>query len=127
MPFKLNMSDVKGVPDPGMYVLQLEDIRYVEKKTEAGENSDYLNCRWRIMEPENWVGAPPVWSIHSLTPQSRYFLKNWLEALTGQEWADDDMELDENELVGLFINATLVHDEYKGQVRAKVKDWFPNN
>lgn len=126
MAIKLDMGSVKGVQDPGMYTLRLADCRIVEKVDDNGDNADYISARWEVLLPEEWIGSPSVWSNHSLKPQARYFLKNWLEALTQQEWGDDDMELEEDSLVNLTVCASIVHREYNGKVTANVKDWFPD-
>jgi len=60
----------------------------------------------------------------SLQPQALFNLRRTLEAL-GYEVPNGPMDLDLNELKGLYMGVHVEGEEYQGKVRPRVTDVFP--
>lgn len=112
-----------GIVPEGMCLLRLEDVEVKDKKGTTGE-SRYLNFRFQPVFPEEVANCRPVWHVASLTPQSRWALKDTLEAITGSAWDQDGMDLDPRELIGSIVQAAITHEMYEGKPRAKIKDLY---
>lgn len=119
---ELDFGDVKsGAPDEGIYLLRVSDVQV--KPTQNKPENKNLNFEYTIVEPEDWAGWK-VWDNVSLTPQARWRLQQVLEAITGEEWRSDSMQLDPRDLLGNEFSASLMHNLYEGRTIAKVKDYF---
>ena len=119
---ELDFGDVKsGAPAEGVYKLRVSDVQI--KPTKDKPENKNLNLEYTIDEPEEWAGWK-VWDNVSLTPQARWRLQQVLEAITGEEWRDDSMQLDPRDLLGKEFEASLIHSTYEGKTNAKVKDYF---
>lgn len=104
-------DDFKPVED-GEYVVRCEDV-----EVEQGKNAPYLNMKFSI-GPEF---KKLVWDMWSLSDKKfpRKQLQENLETLTGEEWKDEEMDLEPKELVGLVCNAIITTDTYFSEKKNK--------
>lgn len=119
---ELDFGDVKsGAPDEGIYLLRVSDVQI--KPTKDKPENKNLVFEYTISEPEEWMNWK-IWDNVSLTPQARWRLQQVLEAITGEDWRQDSMQLDPRDLLGKEFSASLMHTLYEGRTIAKVKDYF---
>jgi hypothetical protein len=63
----------------------------------------------------------------SLKNESLPYLKIFLEAVTNEIWEDDNMELDPSDLLGMYVQATVITKMGTDNVeRNQIQRWFPN-
>ena|SRR5436190_23996061 len=121
MTIPLDFSDVGGVPDEGIYRLRVSDVEI--KPTKDKPENKNLVLEFTIVEPIEWMNFK-IWDNVSLTPQARWRLQQVLEAITGEEWREDNMSLDPRDLLGQEFEAGVFHSDYQGRKIPKVKDYF---
>ncbi|MFN8163898.1 MAG: hypothetical protein U0R26_08720 [Solirubrobacterales bacterium] len=120
-------DDVVVVPE-GMYPVKVEEVVL----REANSGSNYLKFRFTVVEGEHEDAV--LWGIGSLREDMRWALRQTFRAL-GFDAEDLTIETEagdggeeivvEPDFVGLEALAQVVHDEYLGEVRAKVKRLVP--
>jgi hypothetical protein len=103
----------RPVPD-GNYNASLHKLTQ-----EEGQNSGepYLHCVWKIADGK-CAGA----TIHdniSLQPQSLWRFRTILECL-GLEVAEDDMDIDPNDLIGEVAGIEVTNEDYEGKDRPRI-------
>jgi len=122
---KLDFGNVSSEPIPeGMYSFQIADVG--ESTTSKGNAQ--MDVKLSVIQPDEHIGRV-VWDNFVLVPQSLWVLQKFLEAATGKEWKDSDMDLEPKELVGLFVRGTVMHKENPNQpgvVRARIREYFPD-
>lgn len=111
-----------GLLPEGMVILQVADVEVKDKKDDP--SSQYLSFRMKPVFPEDVANCRPVFHISSLKPEARWALKDTLEAITGMDWDQDGMSLDPRDLLGLLVQATIVHETYNNKLQAKIKNLF---
>lgn len=111
-----------GLIPEGLYIFQVEDLEVKESKKDP--SSRYLNFKCRAVQPEGFEKHLPVWHMSSLLPQSRWKLKADLEAITGEDWSQDGMDLDPRAIVGCLFQGVVIHEIYENKPNAKFKDLF---
>lgn len=119
----LNFGDVeppKPLPD-GTYEFSVAKIEVKDTKGSDGTKK-YLNFQFNCVDDnvENLAKVPPVFDIASLEPNARWKVQQVLEAITGQFWREDGMNLDLEDLLGERVTLTVTTDSYNGQPRNKV-------
>lgn len=119
---KLNMGNVSSAPLPeGNYLFRIADAN-------VGPNSkgnQQLNIKLVVIQPEEFTDRV-VWDNFVLVDQSLWALQKFLNAVTQKDWEEDDMDLDENELIGLFVRGTAVISTWEGKERNKIREYFPD-
>jgi len=111
-----------GLVDEGMVVLRIDDVTV--KPTKSDQTRNNIVFKATAVWPEDQNNRRPIFFQNSLEKESRWALKDTLEAITGQDWAEDGMSLNPRELVGLLVQATIVHEVYQGKTNAKVQSLF---
>lgn len=101
--------------EEGDYLLEVAEVT-----KEKGDKGDYLN--WKITSVNDPEGAI-VYNNTSLTPQSLWNLKAFLEAL-GVEVPDDEMDLDLSEYVGLQFMGSIGLESFEGKKRPRLEDFW---
>lgn len=100
MPLDLNMGSVPdGFPtlDDGVYEARL--TKAVFKPSKNDSSNQVLHCNWEVVTPSR------TWSLLSFPtytrdPNKNFTFKQFLQAITGEEWSQDDMAFDENDVIG---------------------------
>lgn len=92
----------------------LVKIVNVEKKT--SQNGEYLNWRLEIIGAGDPDLGKALWHMTSLLPQARFKLDQFLDALG----APMTGRIAVGKLVGYKLKVVVKHEEYQGQMRAKV-------
>lgn len=113
-----------GMLPEGMVILQVADVEVKDKKGTEDGSSRYLQFKMVPVFPDEVQNCRPVWHISSLKPEARWALKDTLEAITGQDWSEDGMDLDPRDLIGCTVQASIIHEMYNSKPQAKIKDLF---
>jgi hypothetical protein len=124
----LDFDDIKGVADEGMYLLRCveAEIRQTKGK-ETIPDARNLFLTWQILKPEEWIGAPDVLDVLSLSKKMRRVLKEKLEGMTGKVWDQSGMRIVPREFIGMFAWASLVVDKYNDRDINKIRQYFPDS
>lgn len=93
-------------------------LKVAEVTQEEGDKAPYL--KWVL---ENEDGAR-VWNNTSLSKQSLWNLKAFLEAL-GQEVPQDEMDIDLEELVDCEVMGMIENETYEGKKKPRLVDFWP--
>lgn len=124
MPIVLNMGGVaKAGPLPeGMYTVQVADLEV--KETQGKPENKNLDMKMRVLEgPDGDTYIDRTFRVfQSMSGNSLPFVKALLEAFTNEEWAEDNMEFEPTDLVGLMAKCTTYPDK-KGFTQ--VTAWYP--
>jgi hypothetical protein len=120
-----------GPPPPDVYLFTVSEVEY--KKPEGTNakgqpKSPYLNFTHQIVEGPH--EGKNVWDICSLAPQALWRLQNFLRALTGDPWEDDNMQLEPSELLGMTFKGVTdieTYDDKNGveQKKAVITSFYP--
>lgn len=112
MPINLDFGSdaVSGaLPPEGEYEVQCTKCEFFPAK--SADKYPYLRWEFSITNAA-YAKTFPISHITSLSPNSRYFLQQFLEALTQTSWNDDNMELDPQDMVGYCAKALIIHQPY---------------
>lgn len=113
MPINLDFGPdaVAGaLPPEDEYEVQCTKCEFVEAK--SADKFPYLRWEFIISDGPHAAKTFPISHITSLSPNSRYFLQQFLEALTQSSWNDDNMELDPQDMPGHIAKAIIIHQPY---------------
>ena len=99
-----------GLPDEGTYDVICSGCEYLEAKAEG----KYPQLKWefKISEGKYAETAFPISYWTSLSPNARYYLQQFLEALTRKAWDQDNMTIDPKDMPGRTAMAVIVHKPY---------------
>lgn len=95
--------------------MHLCEIASVEKKTSNTSGNEYLNWRLTVIGSNDPDYGKSLWHMTSLTPQSRWKLEQFLDAVRAPEG-----KLRVSKLVGRKLKAEVAHEEFEGKTRARV-------
>jgi transcription antitermination factor NusG len=115
----LDFSEVKtraAIPD-GDYQVEVTDV---EMKT-ASTGNDMLAVQFNITEGE--YEGKTLYRNFVLTPQAMWVIMEFLQA-AGWEIDGDEIELDEEDLIGLEVGATTTTEVYEGRPRSQIGSFF---
>ena len=117
----LSFSDApvkKPLPANEEYTLRIKKAEVAPTKDGTSQN---LNVEFIVQDvPDEYT----VWKTFNLKPQSLWNLRNFLNVLAGgEQYSDEDVEFDPDELVGQEIGAILVTNVYEGK-ESSVPDTF---
>lgn len=95
------------------------DIRCVEAEVKPNKAKDGMNLAmtFEIINHPQHEGRK-LFHTQSLKENSLWRAKEVLEALTGESWEEDNMELDPSDLPGLTCRVFVVQDLHYDSVRA---------
>lgn len=121
---ELHFDGVYKEPIPeGQYLFILTSVQVKQNKAKDGNN---LILNAKVIEPEEFYDEE-VSDLISLKPQVRWRLQAMLEAVTGNEWREDGMSLDTDELIGEKFLGVIVHQpNYQDDTKmdAKIKTYL---
>lgn len=101
-----------AMPPEGEYAVICSGCEYVPAKGEG--KFPQLKWEFKISDGPYAETAFPINHWTSLSPKARYFLQQFLEALTRKAWDGDNMELDPKDMPGRTAKAIIVHNPYTG-------------
>jgi len=119
MPLNLNFGDVGSIPEEGTKL-----VKCILAEVKAGKQAPYIKFQFELLGPD-MPGFNQLYLNLSCAQQSLWATQKSLEALTGREFRDDNMEIDENDFSGLICGAIVVHGEYQGVERPQIDSLVP--
>jgi hypothetical protein len=111
-----------GLLPEGPVILQVSGA--VVKKKKDDPTREYIQWTLKPVFPEEVANCRPVFHINSTELESRWALKDDLEAITGEVYEEDDMSLELKDIIGCLVGANIVHEMYQNKPQARVKDLF---
>lgn len=115
---KVNFTDVSdgfvNVSKPGNYPVKL--VKVEPKKGQTGK--PYLNWEAEIISGE--FKSAKLWYTTSLQPQALFNLRNLLVA-AGLDVPKKTVSIDLDSVIGRIVEFKVIMDEYKGEMKPKVK------
>lgn len=119
MPLNLDFGEVGKLPPEGTYL-----VKCIKAEIKSGKEAPYIATQYEIQAP-TMVGFKNLFLNLSVAPQSLWATQRNLEALTGREFREDNMAIDEQELPGLICGAIITHGEYNGAAKAEIANLVP--
>lgn len=114
---KVDMSDTSGqLRKEGDYIFTV-----VGGELKDSKSSEYQYINWKVREVES---NAILYTMTSLSPAALFKLRAFLEAC-GLEVPQSAMEFDINDLVDAEFGGSVVIEEYEGNKRAVISDYFP--
>jgi hypothetical protein len=100
---------------------ELQIVEAVVKPTND-KKSENLNVKFNVLGQ----GADyPVYKSFNLQPQSLWAVRTFLNAVYGEgTYTEDDVDFDENELVGQRVGATVKDNTYDGRTTSQPDTFF---
>jgi hypothetical protein len=114
-----------GLLPEGPCILQVVEAVVKQKKDDPTRS--YISWKFKPVFPVEVENCRPVYFTSSLEKESRWALKDTLEAITGEKFEEDDMELDLRDMIGLTVGANIVHGMYNSKPQANIKDLYFTN
>lgn len=114
MPLNLDFGEVGKLPPEGTYL-----VKCLKAELKSGKQAPYIATQFEIVAPA-MPGFKNLFLNLSCAPQSLWATQRNLEALTGLEFREDNMSVDESDLQGLICGAIIVHGEYNGAPKAEI-------
>lgn len=96
------------------YNFEVEDV-----SEEEGESSGEPYLKMTLAVTEGDYEGTKAWDNMSLQPQALWKLRGFLEA-AGCPTEDGKMNIDPDDLIGLVVEADVVHEEYKGKKKHRI-------
>lgn len=110
--------------DPGNYPVKVQKVE-IKKGQDSGE--EYYNWEFRTVTPKKKATHDkPLWYTTSLQPQALFNLRGLLETL-GIEVPEGPYDIVPSELVGLECIGVVEHEKYRGETRARLVDFLPED
>lgn len=98
------------LPPEGEYEMICSSCEFVQAK--SADKFPYLKWEFKISDGEFADKTFPISHITSLSPNSRYFLQQFLQALTQDSWDEDAMDFDPTDMPGHVAKAIIYHQPY---------------
>jgi hypothetical protein len=107
--------------DQGVYPCTVTDM---EMRQSENTGRDYYAFTFTVASGE-WEGYK-LWHNNTIGAKDRnYYLKQTLEGISGTEIPEDTVSIDERDYIGRGCQVQVVHEEYKGKVKASVATIHP--
>lgn len=119
MPINLDFGDVGKIPDEGTYLVKVKTATI-----EKGPQAPYIKLNFEICGP-TMMGYSNLWLNLSVAQQSLWATQRDLEALTGYDYKDDNMMVDEHDLPGLMCGAIIEHGEWESRAKPEITRLVP--
>jgi len=122
----LDFGGVQGrepFPD-GTYILRVDGV---PKKKPTKSGGEQISVMYRVVsraDGDETFKNKVVFDNWNFLPQSRWWMKSALEALTGEKWDKDNMKLRLSDLSGLRVKATVIIDGSYGPPKNKISTYF---
>lgn len=132
MPIDLDMSvgeeesQFQPLPE-AVYTYRIKSVEVKDNKEKTGQ---YLNFQMQVLDEGEFKNRV-VFHIVSLLPSSRFFLRKFLETVTGEDWQQDGMKLEPKDLVGLSFKGITVQEPYTNpqtqvtKINNKIREVLP--
>lgn len=122
----LNMGSVGAIPPDGAYPVKVT-------KSDIGASKDGNSHNWflryEILEADDapeWVGKE-IQDLVNIQESTLWRVQMVLEAMTGREWRDDNMDFDPADVVGAELIVEGNEGEYNNQKQFQIKNYYPRN
>lgn len=115
---KIDMTGVESYSKASEGIHTAKIVEILEKSSQGGD--DMLQFAFEIIKGED--KGCRVFESFVLTDKALWKLKSCLQAL-GMK-ADGKMVLDLDKLIGKICDIEVFHDDYNGQKRAKISDYY---
>ena len=89
-------------------------------EVEFNEEKNYLNWEFRITDAD--YEDRRAWTITSLKPNALWKLKQILNRIAPEMDLSGQLNIDTDELGGLPCRLDIIHEEYKGDTKARVDE-----
>ncbi len=134
MPINLDFGeseDISFAPVPeGVYEVAVSDANLVPTKDGTGQ---LIKLQLRVVDGDQqnkvvfdqWYIPNKVKQTPDAYKTTLNFFRAHLEAVTGQKWDQNGMQLDVKDLPGNVVRITVFHETYEGKIQAKVKNYMP--
>jgi hypothetical protein len=124
------MSQVGAVPPDGLYKVI---VNKVDDRLSKDKQSTNLFVTYSIMQSASdeedavrWEGKDLKETIN-VQESTLWKVQAWLEAATGKEWREDEMNLDPTEVMGRILWVEGVEGEYNGQKQFQIQNYYPED
>lgn len=115
---KVDMTGVESYSKASEGIHTAKVVEILEKTSQGGD--DMLQFAFEIIKGED--KGSRVFESFVLTDKALWKLKSFLQAV-GMK-ADGKLVLDLDKLIGKICDIEVFHDEYNGQKRAKISDYY---
>jgi len=112
----VNLDDVKDYVEPGWYFVQIVGA---EVKDSQSSDSQYINWRLQIDEPDSEFHKQSLFHMTSLKPNALSMLKNFLEA-ADVPWGEDGFNTED--AIGAKLEVKVDVEEYQGRMQNRIKN-----
>jgi len=112
-----NVAALEAVP-AGAYAARIVDYEF--RDSQAG--NEYINWVLEIVSDEAALAGRKLYVNTTLTPESLWRLKQFIEAALGKEIPSEEFDFDPAELVGKTVLCTVKNREYEGRMQADVRN-----
>lgn len=119
MPLNLDFGEVGNIPEEGTKLLKC-----ILAEVKVGKQAPYIKLQFELLGPD-MPGFNQLYLNLSCAQQSLWATQKSLEALTGLEFRDDNMEIDEADFFGLICGGIVTHGEYNGVARPQIDSLVP--
>lgn len=119
-----NMSSVGAVPPDGAYPVTIVKVDAKESQDKQSTNLFLTLHIDDAPEAPEWVDKE-ITHLVNVQESTLWRVQQFLEAATGQDWKDDEMDLDPDDLIGRSLIVEGVEGEYKGQKQFNIKNYYP--
>lgn len=113
----VNLDEVKDYVEPGWYFVTIVGA---EIKDSQSSDSQYINWRLQIDEPESEFHKQSLFHMTSLKQNALPMLKNFLEA-AGVEWGEDSFNTED--AIGAQMEVKVDVEQYKGRMQNRIKNF----
>lgn len=128
----------EGTYDAIVYGIEVKDTKAkegVEQKASDGSQAQYLNVQYKIVDDreDGKYEGRFVWGINSIRfpadpaddsekeRTTRQMFLNWLNTVTGTDFAGTNQELNLQNLYGSKVRLVVTQREYEGDIQNNVK------
>lgn len=111
-----SLSRTSGVMPEGIHAFRIIDVN----EREGASGFPYISITLECEEGGEYDGQR-IWHNVSLAPQARWKLEEFLDAVQ----APEEGEMSAEDFLGLRIRATVFHEEWEGQKRARIERAMP--
>lgn len=119
-----NMKSVGSVPPEGAYPVTITKIDSSPSKD--GKSTNLFITYTIESSPDNpeWEGTE-FREMLNVQESTLWKVQAFLEAATGKEWREEDMQLDPDELIGSGLIVEGQEGEYNGRPQWSTTNYYP--
>ena len=110
--YRIPADQTTSLLPEGQYTAKVISV----EKTVSSKGNDMFVFKFNVQ-------GLSLWHYCLSVPGKRWMLRKTLTAITGTEFRNDqEVVFDPDELFGKQCNVLVKHEEYKGQIKEKIKD-----